>query len=181
MIAAEVSKSKRSSYVVEFDRDVHVLEFSPFVQSSSLLAVTSDTSVTVCTCVLQKGEEQADGLVFDRLQVFEQLSRVCCLAWSPESHLGPHPQLINSHLANFSSTFSVRELIFGHDDWKLGMESLEQRQQEKPRLPRFGGEEAMPQGQRSQRIRKRGGPKAQSVYLARGLRREQIKQGRVHV
>ena len=54
---------------------------------------------------------------------------------------------------------------------KLGTESLKQQQQEKPRLPVFGSEEATAREWRRQRIRKRGGSKAQSVLGERASER----------
>ena len=54
--------------------------------------------------------------------------------------------------------------LYSNPGRKLGTESLkQQQQQEKPRLPGFGGKEGTSRGWRRQRIRKRGGSKAECV------------------
>ncbi|XP_032805270.1 nucleoporin Nup37 isoform X4 [Petromyzon marinus] len=96
-----------ASCVVQLEERVHVVEFSPFPRSAGLIAVGCGALITLGACSLQirpggAAEERAacnriveeEGLVFTRMKSYEGGARVHALAWSPDTHLGPHPQMI---------------------------------------------------------------------------------------
>ena len=83
----------QSHYTVECHDIVEKVEFCPFEWSADLIAIVTQSRVTVGTCSFQDdpGEE---GISFTHLQDFHQRAPVTSFAWSPETSLLTIPRVI---------------------------------------------------------------------------------------
>ena len=112
------SDNIQSHYTVECHDIVSAVEFCPYDWSADLIAIVTQSRITVGTCSFQDdpGEE---GISFTHLQDFHQRARVTAFAWSPEASLLTIPRVIK-----FCTASSDKKLRLFSADLKTDVTSV---------------------------------------------------------
>ncbi|XP_006819848.1 nucleoporin Nup37-like, partial [Saccoglossus kowalevskii] len=104
-------KTKSGGITFSFDTPdtVTSVEFSPFDQSSQLIAYGDGMRVSVGICRFEVEEEDndIDGFEFEHLRDFHHGTRVHCIAWNPETTLEMLPRQVKFCTAGADSQLRI--------------------------------------------------------------------------
>jgi len=100
-------ENQKCTYKIPCSETVQCVEFSPFEWSCNLLAVGTQSGVSIFSCRFQEEDAEVDGIEFSRIQDFPSQCHSLAIAWSPQTSLQVLPKKICLAVSSDDRTLNV--------------------------------------------------------------------------
>ncbi|GAB1606902.1 nucleoporin Nup37-like [Argonauta hians] len=102
--------NKSCTYSIQIEDNIRVVEFSPYELSCRLLAIGTDSGITIYSCRFPEEDAELTDIKYEELQTLQAGCAISGLSWSPDTSVSPVSNFIKLAAAGMDHSIKLVSL-----------------------------------------------------------------------